>query len=848
MRSSFVFAALVASIAACRGGTTPAPASTPSSPPAPPARAASPPPCRGPTRGDAVAFGDARAEVRVVDPGACLRTYRLSTTAKLRAGVPENPRIGRRASSTPTLSPSESIVVEREGAPRVRSGHAMFDALHALALEEARQASVASIRDDAFDEGRPLPCAASGCFETGRLWTYVWTRDTAYSVDLGLAMLDPARARSSLEFKLSERRGGGHVEIVQDTGSGGSWPVSTDRVAWALGASKLLLALDGPARTAFRDRAFDAIRNTVERDRLVVWDPADGLYRGEQSFLDWRAQTYPPWTATDTLDVGLSKALSTNVVHYAALRTAADLARERGERGLADRYGAWADALRVSIRKRLWLEERGLFSTYVPSFFDPAPTSRFDLLGHALAVLTGVADDREAASILRSYPDTGAGPPVVWPEQKGVPIYHNRATWPFVTAYWMLAARRANDDAVADRCVASLLGGAATNLSNMENLELLSGKAWVDEGPLSGPVVDSQRQLWSIAGYLAMVYDGVFGRDVGPEGIRFLPYVTRGMHRAYFDGAESIRLEDLAWKGKKISVVVHLPPLAGEGGAYRVASVRVGGKELGRAFVPADALAKEATFDVTLAADGAPPGRRNAVAPEPRAIDAPSTPSLRVERAPRGLRLRIDPAGEPAASIVFTIHRDGQKVARALPGTTREWVDADVDVAKTSPCYVVESVDVASGNASYHSAPACFWGARGERARTLARFDDVRADVTGEHAIQIVGSNPGDVTTGVTAAVARLTVESLPDAKTVAQGYVFMPHTGPAGHAGASSFVVARLEAGRHYRVRIDHDDVAVNMSAFEHFARYTRGRGGRGGAENTMKVDGVRIYARTIE
>src|SRR6185295_12513822 len=105
---------------------------------------------------------------------------------------------------------------------------------------------------------------------------YVWTRDTAYSVDLGLAALDPARALRSLDFKTSRRRGGaGALEIVQDTGSGGSWPVSTDRVAWALGAWRVLEALDGLARTAFRDRAFEALKNTIERDRLVVWDSAD---------------------------------------------------------------------------------------------------------------------------------------------------------------------------------------------------------------------------------------------------------------------------------------------------------------------------------------------------------------------------------------------------------------------------------------------------------------------------------------------------------------------------------------------------------------------------------------------
>ena len=125
---------------------------------------------------------------------------------------------------------------------------------------------MSSIHDGGFDNGKPTPC---NCFETGKLWTYVWTRDTSYATDLALATLDPDRARNSLEFKLSEHRGAGPLAIVQDTGSGGSWPISTDRVVWALGARALLRTLDGDARAAFAKRALDALTTTLELDRAV---------------------------------------------------------------------------------------------------------------------------------------------------------------------------------------------------------------------------------------------------------------------------------------------------------------------------------------------------------------------------------------------------------------------------------------------------------------------------------------------------------------------------------------------------------------------------------------------------
>ncbi len=62
--------------------------------------------------------------------------------------------------------------------------------------------------------------------------------------------------------------------------------------------------------------------------------------------------------------------------------------------------------------------------------------------------------------------------------------------------------------------------GAALEASNMENYSLLSQSTHVP-GNLGGPVVDSRRQLWSVAGYLDMVVRGVFGLEddgrVAPE-------------------------------------------------------------------------------------------------------------------------------------------------------------------------------------------------------------------------------------------------------------------------------------------------------------------------------------------
>ena len=216
--------------------------------------------------------------------------------------------------------PKMRIIVERPGAYTLHSSNLMFDALFAQAIDDAHLDSVSSIRDAAYNAGQPIPCE---CFETGEKWTYVWTRDLSYSAYLSLAVLDPLRVRNSLQFKVSPFRRGiaapaglpaDSLQIVQDTGSGGSWPVSSDRMAWALGADAVLKSLQGAARAKFAAVAYRALRGSVEADRAAIFDASDGLYTGEQSFLDWREQTYAPYVVNDLTQLAQSKALSTNAL------------------------------------------------------------------------------------------------------------------------------------------------------------------------------------------------------------------------------------------------------------------------------------------------------------------------------------------------------------------------------------------------------------------------------------------------------------------------------------------------------------------------------------------------------
>jgi hypothetical protein len=118
--------------------------------------------------------------VRVEGTG-CTRRFFIETTAPF-----ENKLSDSQREIYQSYLPNPREIVESPNTPSLQSNHIWFDALYALALEEVRHCSVSEIRDGAFNYGKSLPAPDGGFFQTGLFWTYVWTRDTSYSVDLGL--------------------------------------------------------------------------------------------------------------------------------------------------------------------------------------------------------------------------------------------------------------------------------------------------------------------------------------------------------------------------------------------------------------------------------------------------------------------------------------------------------------------------------------------------------------------------------------------------------------------------------------------------------------------------------------
>lgn len=396
---------------------------------------------------------------------------------------------------------------------------------------------------------------ADSLYNTGKEWEGVWTRDMSYSIYLSLGYLDPQRSMNCLRKKVKDGR------IIQDTGTGGAWPVSSDRVCWAIAAWELYNITGDKQWLA---EAFDVVEATLMDDLEVVWDPAHSLMHGEQSYLDWREQTYPRWM--QPADIYGSMCLGTNVVFARAFKIAAEMARELGR---DDKLNAADYHAKISraINDNLWIPNLGYYSEYLYCQPFPIQSMATDNLGQSLAVLFSVASPDMSASLLERTPLTPWGTPSVWPQQPDIKPYHNDAVWPFVQAFWNLAAAKSRNATALEAGLGAIYRAQAMFGTNKELFV-------AHNGDYRGTAVNSDAQLWSCTGSAAMVFRVFAGMEFHPDGIVFHPVVP-----AIFTGAK--RIKGFRYRDAVIDVTVN-------GTGDKIASFAIDGKPAEGFRFPAD--------------------------------------------------------------------------------------------------------------------------------------------------------------------------------------------------------------------------------------------------------------------
>ena len=354
----------------------------------------------------------------------------------------------------------------------------LLEALTNMALEEA----LLNIRDD-------------GAFSAGKEWQGVWTRDISYASQLSLAYLFPENVKTSLRAKLSPEG-----RIIQDTGTGGSWPVSSDRHVWTLAAWEVFLATGD---TEWLDEIRGPVFQALKEDLIWNRDPVSGMLLGETSFEDWREQTYPPWMSP--ADIHASHALSTNIVFKRALEIGLVLAEDN--RDFTRSWPEMISRLDQNIRQHFWNEALDAPASYIIATPTWLPASHRDILGESLGILYCNSFSSIAAQLVSSYPRTRFGTPVISHQLPHSPPYHNKAIWPFVETYALLAAKQAGEQELYLHSFEGLIRAASLFLSHRENYHYNNGRPDQTQ-------INSDRQLWSVGGWLGAVYKGLFGISI----------------------------------------------------------------------------------------------------------------------------------------------------------------------------------------------------------------------------------------------------------------------------------------------------------------------------------------------
>jgi len=398
--------------------------------------------------------------------------------------------------------------------PRLTSSNTLLNAIYNMGLDEM----VNAIEPDST-------------LRTGKEWPGVWTRDVSYSIILSMAMLQPEVSRISLEHKISPEG-----TIIQDTGSGGAWPVSSDRQIWGIAAFEVYKATG--SKTWLR-RIYPVIKKSLETDYATIYDHETGLVRGETSFIDWREQSYPRWM--QCADIYQSEALGTSVVHAYAWKVLSEIARLMGDDGDARVYAERSAQIAKAVNDHLWLNDKGVYAMYLYGRDNLIVNPRAETLGESLAILYDVASPERAKIITEKNPVTPFGPAIFFPQISDMPPYHNNALWPFVASYWTLANAKAANSRGALLGIGSVFRPAALFATNKENFNLDNGDITTE--------LNSSNMLWSLSGNLAITIKMLFGVTPEVDGLAFRPFIPRELN-------DRRCLSGFCYRGMKLNISV----------------------------------------------------------------------------------------------------------------------------------------------------------------------------------------------------------------------------------------------------------------------------------------------------
>jgi len=340
----------------------------------------------------------------------------------------------------------------------------------------------------------------------------VYTRDISYSGILGLNRLYPELMRSSIEvtrralracgFRVSrgyavpaikapwEELDVSEIEFRDKFGSN-NYCRRTDDVVWLWAAHDLLRGQN--ATRGDWEWLYQTGCEFFETFYRHFYDPEDGLYRGQASFIDVTFPDRPRpvggypshYTLEDCL---MLKAASTNALYMKGMGVLSDAAARLGREEDAAGWEVRRQTLRGAIQRHL-VGPDGRLRYYRDRH--GALAERAEALGTALCALHDALDPEISARCVSLYPKSEIGVPVFDPFfENHDGAYHNNGSWPFVDTFFLSAAEKALG---VSQC--------AFNLALLARTARTDGFHEVVD-MRSGEVIGSGHQLWSAAAFI----------------------------------------------------------------------------------------------------------------------------------------------------------------------------------------------------------------------------------------------------------------------------------------------------------------------------------------------------------
>ncbi|MDE6792172.1 MAG: hypothetical protein K2J48_03715 [Muribaculaceae bacterium] len=397
--------------------------------------------------------------------------------------------------------------------PKVSGGNPLMEAVYNMGLDEM----VNAVEPDTT-------------LRTGKEWAGVWTRDVSYSIILSMAALQPEASMISLLKKINPEE-----QIIQDTGSGGAWPISTDRMIWTVAAWEIY-KVTGDKK--WLEKVYPVVINSIVKDAKTVFSE-NGLVKGETSFIDWREQSYPKWM--QTVDISQSEAYGTNVLYAAALKCASEMAEVLSKKKEAEMLSKGYESLAQAIDKNFWMDDKGYHAMYTYGRDNLIQNPRAETLGESLGILFDVTPAEKQKTVSQSNPTTKFGPAIFFPQIADMPNYHNNALWPFVASYWTLAQAKAGNEQGVLEGIGSVVRPAALFATNKENFNLDNGDYFTE--------LNSSNMLWSLSGNIALTNQILFGIHFEKDGLRIEPFVPEAL------GGERT-LSNFPYRGARLNITV----------------------------------------------------------------------------------------------------------------------------------------------------------------------------------------------------------------------------------------------------------------------------------------------------